>query len=90
MPTKKRSAPERIMTERTYLKRLRKQKGYTGAELAEASGVPYTTLSYMERGRRERVYVTDIEALAYALGIKPVVLLQMELDYLNGEVMEKV
>ena len=51
------------------LERLRKQRGLTQAELAEAAGISRVSVADIESGRRDDVKLSTIKALAAALQV---------------------
>lgn len=52
-----------------YIKTLRKSKGMTQSELAEASGISSSNLWYIERGITKNPYTDTTEKLLRALGV---------------------
>ena len=58
------------------LKGLRKERGWTQKELQAMSGVPYTTISRIERGNPRQINTNTLVALADAL--------EVTTDYLLG------
>lgn len=48
----------------TKLEELRAEKGVTKLAVAEATGIPYTTLGRLERGDTERVNLKYLKILA--------------------------
>lgn len=77
--------------ERGYMKDLRREKGVTAAELAAKVGLSECHLVNIENGKR-KTNGLDVELvirIADALRVKPMKLLQAEVDYLkevrNGE-----
>ena len=53
------------------LKRIRKTKGLTQAQLAEKSGVSYGAIVNYENGRRKEIQSATIAKLANALNVLP-------------------
>jgi transcriptional regulator with XRE-family HTH domain len=53
------------------LRELREAKGMSRAALADASGVPYTAIENIERGRTPTPGYDTFLALAKALGVSP-------------------
>lgn len=51
------------------VERLRKQRGLTQAELAEAAGISRVSVADIESGRRDDVKLSTIKALAAALQV---------------------
>ena len=58
------------------LQEIRKARGLTQAELAEASGVPQPTISRLEKTPAPNVGLHVLERLADALGVKVTALLE--------------
>lgn len=52
----------------TKLEELRAEKGVTKMAVAEATGIPYTTLGRLERGETERVNLQYLKVLAEYYG----------------------
>lgn len=53
----------------TNLERLRKQRGMTQAELAEAAGISRVSVADIESGRRDDIKLSTLKALAAALQV---------------------
>lgn len=52
------------------IKKIRKEKGYTQQKLSILSGVPQSTISEIERGKRKHPSFQNIKKLTDKLGIK--------------------
>jgi len=61
------------------IREIRKQKGLSQEELAFRSGLHRTYISDVERGERN-VSIKNIEKIAWALGVKPSELLEINYE----------
>lgn len=69
---------------REYLIQLRRQRGLTQAQAAEAYGVSPKTLCRIERGQEKRGLYTDtVRDIANGLGISMAKLLDAEIRYIR-------
>lgn len=53
--------------------------------MADKTGFSYNKYNRIENGRATDMLVSDMDYLAYALGVPTIQLLQAEVDYLNGK-----
>jgi transcriptional regulator with XRE-family HTH domain len=53
------------------LEKIRKRRKLTQDELAAASGVDQTTISFLERGARPNPLWSTVDALSHALKVRP-------------------
>jgi transcriptional regulator with XRE-family HTH domain len=60
----------------TKLRKLRETRILSLRELADASGVSYNTIWFIEAGRRKRTHPRTIRKLAKALGVQPTELIK--------------
>ena len=58
------------------LKYWRERRGLTEVELADASGIPLTTISRLERGYTRTVELDMLDRLAKVLKVRPSALLE--------------
>ena len=65
---------EFMVTRGELIRVLRRKKGWTQRDLAQAAGVTHTTIVRLERGQHEP-NITTIRKVAEALGVSPAELL---------------